>query len=135
MIKSFQLIQELDYEKYKDRPLPPTPKVPGTSQKLPDVKVVTALEDVYVIETNTATFRCSLNRPDVTLRWYLHRPMSKQDTEIVPGGIYNVTQNGVEHQMNIYNVSCRDEGLVYVKTANEDIKKIDAANLYVTGKH
>lgn len=91
-----------------------------------------ALEDVIAVETNTATFRCTLRDPNVTVRWFIHTA-HRTEKEITSEGNYNVIHNGVDHQLNIYDVRCRDEGLVYIKTSGND-NPIDAANLQVLGK-
>ena len=91
------------------------------------------LEDVFAVETNTASFRCAFSDPNVEISWFLSSIDSDKPIELSSGGNFNVSHKGVEHQMNIYNVSCRHEGLVFIKARGRD-EVIDATTLHVQGE-
>lgn len=87
-------------------------------------KFLTGIQDISVIEHDSATFRCQTNLVDLPLKWYLN------GRSLTPSQRFQIEEKGTSHKLVITDALETDAGTVEVRV--ENVKT--TANLNVKGR-
>lgn len=93
-----------------------------TVQELP-VEFVVPLNDVSVMETETAEFVCELSKDIEKVQWFL------DDVELNESDRIEFVKEGLRHKLLVRNSSIDDEGLITVQAGD----KKSTASLFIRG--